>query len=181
MKNLIRNTLFVLLTLNFAAQAQAHEPPAPASSLVSMQLQVTGKVEHKLILNVADLQQFPPQRIGELALVCQSGANLGKLERLKGVLLKDILEKAKIIAPGHNDLKRMVIIARATDGYQVVFSWNELFNSQIGEGVLVFYERDGKPLLENEAQMALISAKDTRTGPRHVKWLKEIEIQQIGE
>lgn len=39
------------------------------------------------------LRQFPPQMVGEVPLVCQTGADKGKLENFKGVRLSDILLK----------------------------------------------------------------------------------------
>jgi len=71
------------------------------------------------------------------------------------------------------------VIASATDGYKVVFSWSEIFNSPVGEGVIVFFEKDGKPLADDEGRIALISSRDLRTGPRHVKWLSGIEVRKI--
>lgn len=150
-----------------------------ASKLVSETLTVSGLVENKLTLSVAELRQFPAHKLGELPVICQSGANRGKLENLKGVMLKDILEKAVIVSKSHNDVKKMAIIATATDDYKVVFSWSEVFNSAIGEGVMVFFEKDGLPLSDDEGRIAMVSAKDIRTGPRHVKWLKEIEVRKI--
>lgn len=146
---------------------------------VTEKIRISGLVEHPLELSVADLRKFPPQRIGEVPVVCQSGANLGKIENLKGVLLKDILEEAGIVTKGHNDVKKMAIIATASDDYKVVFSWTEVFNSPLGDSVIVFYERDGLPLKDDEGRIAMVSAKDTRTGPRHVKWLNGIEVRKI--
>ena len=114
-------------------------------------------------------------------MVCQSGANLGQLEHLKGVLLRDILEKAAVVSHSHNDVKKMAIIATASDGYKVIFSWTEVFNSPLGDGVIVFFEKDGKALGDDEGRIALVSTKDTRTGPRHVKWLQGIEVRKIVE
>ena len=95
------------------------------------------------------------------------------------MLLRDILEKAVIKAPAHNDVKKMAVVATASDGYKVVFSWSELFNSPLGDGVIVFFEKDGQPLADDEGRIALISGKDIRTGPRHVKWLQSIEVRKI--
>lgn len=152
---------------------------ADGSQFVTENIVVSGAVEHKLKLSVDDLRKFPSQQIGEMPVVCQSGADLGKLENLKGVLLRDILEKAVVLTRSHNDVKKMVIIATASDDYKVVFSWSEVFNSPLGEGVLVFFEKNGKPLGDDEGRIAMVSAKDIRTGPRHVKWLKAIEIRKI--
>ncbi len=150
-----------------------------ASRLVSEQITVGGLVENRLVLSVADLRKFSAAQIGEMPVVCQTGANLGKLENLKGVLLKDLLEKAAIVSKSHNDVKKMVVIANATDDYKVVFSWTEIFNSPLGEGILVYFEKNGAPLDDEEGRIAMVSAKDTRTGPRHVKWLKDIEVRKI--
>ncbi len=175
MQSIIRHLLIasVLLATGFAWAA---EPP---SRFVTTRFTIEGAVENRLDLGIEDLSRFPPQQIGELPLVCQTGANLGKLEQLKGVLLRDILEKAVIKAPEHNDVKKMVVVASASDGYKVVFSWTELFNSPLGDGVIVFFEKDGQPLADDEGRIALISGKDIRTGPRHVKWLQSIEVRKI--
>lgn len=173
--------LFVLFFMFITSLAYADEKVDDPSRYVTTQLSITGAVEHPLQLSVGDLRKFPPQKIHEIAMVCQSGANLGNKENLKGVLLKDILEKATVVTKEHNDVKKMVLIATASDGYKVVFSWTEVFNSSLGDGVIVFFEKEGLPLADDEGRIALISTKDTRTGPRHVKWLQSIEVRKIVE
>lgn len=152
-----------------------------SKTFVTESISISGAVENKLTLNVTDLRKFPPHQIGEVPVICQSGANKGKLENLKGVQLKDILEKAAIITKSNNDVKKMVIIATASDGYKVVFSWSEVFNSPVGEGVIVFFEKNSMPLGDDEGRIAMVSTKDIRTGPRHVKWLEAIEVRKIVE
>lgn len=148
---------------------------------VTEKMRISGLVQQALELSVSDLRKFPPQQIGEIPVICQTGANRGKIENLKGVLLKEILEKAVIVSKSHNDVKKMVIVATASDDYRVVFSWSEIFNSPVGEGVIVFYERNGLSLGDDEGRIALISTKDIRTGPRHVKWLSGIEVLKIAD
>lgn len=159
---------------SFAADANAG-----GNEFVTTRITVTGAVAHPLDLTAADLARMPSHRIAELPLICQSGANRGKLENIRGVRLRDLLESAVIVAPGHNDVKKMAIVAAASDGYKVVFSWSELFNSSVGDGVLVFFERNGMPLADDEGRIALVSAADTRSGPRHVRWLQNIEVRKI--
>lgn len=179
MKNYLRMGL--LAAALCCGSAIAAEKAGETSAYVSEQVIVTGAVEQPLRLTVADLRQFPPQQVGETPLICQSGASVGKLERLKGVLLRDVLEKAVLQSKAHNDVKKMAVIATASDGYTVVFSWGELFNSPLGEGVIVFFEKDGQPLGDDEGRIALVSAKDTRTGPRHVKWLKSLDVRKLSD
>ena len=152
---------------------------ADTAKFVTESITVSGAVKHPLKLGVDDLRKFLPQQPAEAPVICQSGSNSGKPENLNGVLLRDILERAAIISRSHNDVKKMAIIATASDDYKVVFSWSEVFNSPIGECVMVFFERDGQPLADDEGRIAMLSSKDTRTGPRHVKWLKAIEVRKI--
>ena len=152
---------------------------ADSSRFVTEKISVSGLVQNRLTLTVENLREFPPQQVGELSMVCQSGAKLGNLENITGVLLKNILDKAGIVSRGHNDVKKLAVIATASDDYKVVFSWSEIFNSPVGDEVIVFFERDGKPLGDDEGRIALVSAKDIRAGPRHVKWLKAIEVRKI--
>jgi len=70
----------------------------------------------------------------------------------------------------------MFIVASAYDGYKVVFSWQEIFNTAVGGGVMILLERDGKPLDGEQGQLELISAEDYFAGSRYVKGLKNIEV-----
>jgi hypothetical protein len=60
-----------------------------------------------------------------------------------------------------------------------VFSWSELFNTEVGAGALLVFERDGQPLADREGRIALVSAKDTRAGPRSVRSLARIEVRVL--
>lgn len=171
--------LFFTIALGAAVHAFAHPTDGDTAKLVTTRLAVTGAVEHALNLSVADLRQLPAQKLGELPLVRQGGAKAGQLENLKGVRLRDLLEQAVVVSRDHNDVKKIVVIATASDGYKVVFSWSELFNSPVGEGVLVYFEKDGQPLGDDEGRIAMVSSKDIRSGPRHVKWLQSIEVKKI--
>lgn len=161
--------------------ATTGEIPDISRLFVTERITISGAVKNRLSLDPAALREFPPQKVGEVPLVCQSGADKGKLENFRGVRLTDILDKAEIVAPGHNDVKKLAIIATASDGYKAVFSWNELYNSPVGEGVMVFFEKNGQPLGDDEGRIAMVSSKDTRTGARHVKWLQDIEVRRIAE
>jgi DMSO/TMAO reductase YedYZ molybdopterin-dependent catalytic subunit len=150
----------LLLALAIAG-ASAHDRPAgPVTTSVA----VEGAVEHKLNLGVEALTK-------DFSAI--------QFDKYRGVRLRDVLNKAVVQAPDRHDVKKMVIIATASDGYKVVFSWSELFNSPLGDNVLVLFEKDGAPLGNEEGRIALISGSDLHTGPRHVKWLRSLEIRKI--
>ncbi|MDN4060002.1 molybdopterin-dependent oxidoreductase [Massilia sp. YIM B02769] len=58
----------------------------------------------------------------------------------------------------------------------MLFSWGELYNARVGDKVLVITTMNGKPLPATEGPYALRSLSDTKSGPRHVKWLNRIEV-----
>ena len=56
-------------------------------------------------------------------------------------------------------------VVTATDRYRAVFSWPEITNTAVGDGVLLLFERDGKPLDEREGRIALVSTADLKARP----------------
>lgn len=149
------------------------------SVLVTDRLAVAGAVEQPLDLSLDALRLWPAEQIKEVSLKLRPADKNAVAERFRGVPLRTVLEKAKPLSRDHNEVKKIAIVARASDGYAVVFSWNELFNTPVGDGVLVYVERDGKPLGDEEGRIALISAQDLRPSGRHVKWLQAIEVRRV--
>jgi len=145
---------------------------------VSERVSVSGSVKNSLDLNIDDLRKFPAKDLREIAVVTEGMLGAGKTENLKGVPLRTLLEKADIVAPDR-DKRRIIILARSTSGQLAIFSWCELFNSPNGEGVLVYFEKDGKSLGDDEGRISLVSSKDNSLIGRHVRWLKAIEVRAI--
>ena len=144
---------------------------------VSKEIKVTGDVVTPLTLTVDSLKKMKVVELKDFKIVCQKGLTKDSVESTKGVLLTDILEKAKIAQQEHKD-RNFYIVARASDDYKATFSWAELFNNPTGEKVFVLFEQNGKPLKE-KGEMILVSMTDAKTGPRHVKWLKSIEVTRV--
>jgi DMSO/TMAO reductase YedYZ molybdopterin-dependent catalytic subunit len=138
-------------------------------SLVSTRLEVGGEVRKTLSLSVEDLRALA-QRRGQSA-----AGGYG------GIRLIDLLEEVDIRQDERHALRRTYVVAIASDGYQAVFSWGELFNTTVGPAVLVAFERDALPLREGEGRIALVSAADNRIGVRHVKWLTRIDVRRVPE
>jgi DMSO/TMAO reductase YedYZ molybdopterin-dependent catalytic subunit len=172
--------LFLCVCALFATNAALAQgaPPAPA------RVQVAGNVENKLELGIEDLQRLAVQHVEDVRQVRMGWVASKESEqtrRYAGVLLRDVIAAAKPVEKKRHDLRRSIAVVTASDGYEAVFSWAELFISPIGDGALVIFERDGAPLPESEGPLALVSLRDTQPGPRHVKWLQKIEIRRIGD
>ncbi|WP_299178249.1 molybdopterin-dependent oxidoreductase [uncultured Chryseobacterium sp.] len=144
---------------------------------VNTEVAVMGDVFKPLTLTVDSLKKMNVKEIKDFDIVSHSGITKEHIKSVKGVLLKEILEKAKISQQDHTD-RNFYIVARASDDYKATFSWAELFNNPTGDKTYVVFEKDEKPLKE-EGEMILISLSDTKTDTRHVKWLKSIEVTRV--
>ncbi|MBK6610719.1 MAG: molybdopterin-dependent oxidoreductase [Sphingobacteriales bacterium] len=152
-------------------------PPEDSAKYISKQLIVKGDVENQLTLTVNSLQNMNVATIENFTVVCQSGASMKENKTCKGVLLRDILEQAKIAQINHKD-RNFYIVARATDNYKATFSWAEIFNNPTGDNVYVLFEENGQPI-KAQGEMILICKNDIKTGPRHVYWLSSIEVHRV--
>lgn len=148
-----------------------------SAKYISKQITVSGDVENPLTLTVDSLKNMNVVTIENFTVVCESGANMKENRSCKGVLLKDILGKAKIIQLNHKD-RNFYIVARATDNYKASFSWAEIFNNPTGDNVYVIFEENDQAI-KAQGEMILICKNDIKTGPRHVYWLNSIEVNRI--
>lgn len=161
------------------AEKETYASPTTAVDslkLVNHQIEIKGEVETPLFLSVDSLQKMKVVTITNFKVVCQSGEVKKDDKICKGVLLKHILQKSKIKQNEHKD-RNFYIVARASDNYKAIFSWAEIFNNPTGENTYVIFEENGKPVKNGE--MILICKNDIKTGPRHVYWLKTIEVHKV--
>lgn len=163
------------LAMLLAGGAVAQEKPR----LLTTRVEVTGEVKRKLSLTVEDLRTIAARKGGPVAVAGAAPEIPPAYRGYVGVRLADLLDEAGVRREERHALRRTYVVATASDGYQAVFSWGELFNSPLGRGVLVVYERDGAALDEGEGLIALVSLSDERIGPRHVKWLARIEVRRV--
>jgi len=172
-----RSALLLAMAIGITA-AWPTSMAATPTSVASDQLTITGAVARPLTFKVDDLKAFPADQISTLTLARRVD-DKETSSTVRGVRLTSLLERAALVEADHNTWKHTFVIATATDGYQVVFSWPELFNTDVGPGVLVIFERDGAPLGDREGRLALVSGKDTRAGPRNVHWLAHVDVRIV--
>lgn len=168
------------ITTEQASKAEKHEHKTLSAQdslkLVNHQIEVKGDVEFPLQLTVDSLKKMKVVTVENLKITGKGGVIKREVKVCKGVLLKDILDKAKIKQEDHKD-RNFYIVARASDDYKATFSWAEIFNNPTGENVLILFEENGKPVKNGE--MIALCKNDIATGPRHVYWLKSIEVFKV--
>ena len=124
---------------------------------------------------MADLQRYPAHQVEYVPRNSVEEKGAGPARRYTGCLLRDVLAAAKPTESKPRELRKSYVVATASDGYEVVFSWAELFVSPVGDNVFVVYERDGAQLPDDEGPIALIAITDMRP-VRHVKWLRSLTL-----
>jgi hypothetical protein len=164
--------MFLMVTV-FSSSAQKENIPTTEN------FSIEGKVKKSLTVSLADLTSYKSYSIDSIVITNHLGERRSSLRNVKGVLLKDILNKVEIDAEPPKVLSEYYFVCIASDNYKVVFSWNEIFNSATGKSVYILTGLEGKPASALDNRIALVSPKDEMTGRRYVKGLQKIVIERV--
>lgn len=140
---------------------------------------ITGSVKNELNISIADLLLFKQDSLGDVTIKNKQGKDKEQARSMKGVLLKTVLDSAHIFAEKHKEYSELCISLIASDDYRNVYSWNELFNTEVGEHVYIITEMDGKPITNMPQRVLVMSLSDFNSGKRHLKALTRIEVKKV--
>lgn len=152
---------------------------AKDENYVTKSVEVSGLVLKKLNLDVASLEKMSYIKSGATPVVCMSGEVKDNVQSYEGVLLKDIINEANVDIQSKSDFNKIYIQVFAKDGYNAIFSYNEVFNTKNGDNIIVFYKKNGEYLEDYQGKIALISIDDIKNGPRQIKWLEKIVVGKV--
>ena len=136
-------------------------------------LVVSGDVAKPITLGAEDLAAMPREKV---SIPDQDGTQV----EYEGVTLREILQRAG--TPLGNQLRGKAlttyVLAKAHDGYQVVFALGEI-DASFGNGkILVVDKRDGKALFGYQGPLRLV-CPDDKAGARSVRMLETLEVVQL--
>jgi DMSO/TMAO reductase YedYZ molybdopterin-dependent catalytic subunit len=153
---------------------------AIAAPAVDGALVFDGRFQRPLRLDIGQLRRYDSVLAAPFDLRCYTTNRfIRSVEPYRGVRLTTLITEAGLPDAVPGEFKRTVFVAVGQDGYVVTFSWHELFNTPIGETVLVAYECGGRALDAQEGAPILFSGADILPAPRHVKRLARIEAQVL--
>lgn len=139
----------------------------------SSELTIRGDIPAALILKIEDLARMPREAV---SVSDQDGTKVN----YEGVPLREILKLARV--PLGKELRGKAlasyVLAKARDGYQVVFSLGELDTAFGNESVIVADKRDGKPLFGYQGPFRLVCPND-KAGARSVRMLETLELVRL--
>ncbi len=149
-------------------------------TIVSTEIfKVEGKVKQHQSFSLQSLSDFPVIETDSIVITNHLLEKKGTIKKIKGVLLKDVLNKVAIDQENSKLLSEYYFVCVASDNYKVVFSWNEIFNNETGSQVIIITEQGGKKSSLMENRIALITLNDQATGRRYVKGLQKIIIERV--
>ena len=161
-----------------SSAGQSHHAGTRGVDAPSGALDVLG-VPRPRVFTVQDLERLDRHDLGPTQVLCFSGRPIAQVDSYVGARLVDVLDSCGLSERPRPELKRCVVCARGQDGYQAIFSWNELYNSAIGGKVLVLYQKNAEPLDAHLGAICLISANDARLGPRHLRGLSQVTVRML--
>jgi DMSO/TMAO reductase YedYZ molybdopterin-dependent catalytic subunit len=145
----------------------------PAQNAAAPELTVRGDIPAPLILKADDLARMPRETV---SVPDQDGTKVN----YEGVPLREILKRAGV--PLGKDLRGKAlasyVLAKAHDGYQVVFSLGEMDDAFGNESIIVADKRDGKALFGYQGPFRLVCPND-KAGARSVRMLETLELVRL--
>ena len=169
----MRNIILILILLG-GLRVYSQE-----TNSVSDHFIIEGRIANKTGFDFTNVKDFNLVMVDSFVIYNHMHEKKRTVKNIRGILLTDILRNAGIDEANPKLLSEFYYTCIAKDGYKVVFSWNEIFNTEIGSQILIITEADGKKGASMPDRIVLLSAKDIATGRRYVKGLEKIIVDRV--
>jgi hypothetical protein len=168
----IKNVLlFACLSIPFSIWAQRAIEPTDT-------FKITGKIKQEKSFTLEALDSYPKVAIKDQILYNHKGEIKDTVRNLKGVLLKTVLADIEFTNKKPKELNEFYFTCIASDGYKVVFSWNEIYNTETGNNLYIITESGGRKITEMSQRILLAATSDLKPGRRYIKFLQEIKVKR---
>ncbi len=152
----------------------AYTALAQKTSVPTDKFSIEGEVKQPLTFSNADLETFPVKSLRDVVITNHLGETKHTLTNLKGVLVKDVLSKSELSGENPKVLSEFYFVFVATDNYKIVFSWNEIFNTETGNNIYFILEEGGKKIKDLDGRISIVTLTDFKTGRRHMSNIDRI-------
>ena len=158
--------IFLFSFISFCAQSQTES---------TNEFKVVGKVKNDKTFTLADLQKYPTVELNNINTSCTPRKE-EKTKSVKAVLLKNILDSVAFQYDKPRMLNFYYFLFVASDGYKIVFSFNEIYNTETGNNLYIVTAMDGKKIQDMDSRILLLTTKDIKGGARNMKSLSKIVV-----
>jgi hypothetical protein len=174
--NNLKQILYCLLPFVFLSSTMLRSQHIVPSS---DSLIIFGEVEKPTTLALPSLSQFEKTIISDQIIYNHKGEIKDTLKGLQGINLKTLLKTIQLRYEKPKELNTMIFIFTATDGYKVVLSWSEIYNTSCGNHFYLITQMKGQPIEKMKDRLLFLASQDIKTGRRYIKGLQSIEIKRI--
>jgi hypothetical protein len=140
---------------------------------------ISGQVKRGSVITMDSLKQYTIQAIGDIKVTDHTGAFKHEDNKLKGILIKDILSHTIFDVSSPKQLSTIYFQFVGADGYKVVYSWNELFNTEVGNHVYIIMEKNGIKAADMKESLQMTSMMDFKTGRRYLHNLDKVIVSKV--
>ena len=145
----------------------------------SRHVRIGGWVKDPLQLDAPALESLGARTLPPFPVICTLDGPHGAPLQLRGVRLDRLLERAQPAFEQRTDFKRVAVVAEGADGYRALFSWMELFQTVVGDGVYIAFDSKESSTGNGISDFSLISRHDRATGPRYVRGLVAVDLIKL--
>ena len=139
---------------------------------------VNGAVKRIAVFDWNSLDSFNKVKIPDITITNHKGEKKSAVTGLQGILLKDIFQKISFTIDEPKKLSELYFVFTACDGYKVVYSWNEIFNSSTGNNLFIVTDKEGIKGINIKESILAVTTSDFTTGRRYIKGLSTITVKQ---
>ncbi len=165
--------LFSIVFVMSYLSGHSQEKPSATQSFM-----VTGEVKQEVKISVNDFDKYRGALVKDVVITNHLGEVKSRIKKLTGVLLRDILANVEIKSEKPRDLSACYLVCKATDGYTIIYSWNEVFNNPAGESIYLITSKEDIKAIDMEESILMLSPRDYKTGRRYLKSLTSIEVKR---
>lgn len=162
----------ILLQITFLLLAQFS---FGQNSIHSDTLFVSGKVKSEKAFPISNFHLYKSVELGAVNTSCSSKQK-EEATGVKGILVKDLLDSVEFDYESRKALLQFYFRFESADGYIIVYSFSEIYNTETGNHLYLVTEMNGKPISEVENRILLLTTSDIKGGSRNMKWLKRIVV-----
>lgn len=173
MKYLLKKLVVVSLFFAHLLPAKGQQPS------VTDKITIEGQVKKEITFTLKDIETLAPKNIPDVTITNHKGESRGTLTNAKGILIKELLEKAVLATDNPKLYSSFYFTFVASDGYKVVYSWNEIFNSPTGDHIYVVTSIQNEPLQQMSSRILVVTPSDFKTGRRFIKYLRKIIVGSV--
>jgi hypothetical protein len=165
-------TVLLFISVHLASWGQNKIDPTNEFNIV-------GLGQKEIRVTVSDLLKLKPIKLDDIVITNHLGDKKGTASGLSGIPIKEIFEGMQFNEDNPKSLSQYYLVFVASDGYKVVYSWNEIFNTSTGENTFIIIEKDNKKIADMEDRILVVTRTDFKTGRRFIKGLSKIIVQKV--